>query len=65
MKDKRLNFNERWLNKSVRIVGKSLDYIMYSDETYNGAINIIRNSGTIKPNRIINKLRDYKKSQGL
>lgn len=65
MKDKRLSFNERWLNKAVRIVGKSLDYILYSDETYNDAINIIRNSDTIKPNRIINKLRDYKKSQGL
>lgn len=65
MKDKRLNFNERWLNKAVRIVSKSLDYILYSDETYNDAINIIRNSDTIKPNRIINKLRDYKKSQGL
>lgn len=65
MKDKRLSFKVRWLKKAERITGKSLSYILYSEETYNEAIIMIRNSDTIKPNRIINKLRDYKKSQGL
>lgn len=65
MKDKRLSFKDRWLKKAERITSCSLDYILYSEETYNEAINVIRKSGTIKPNRIINKLRDYKKSQGL
>lgn len=65
MKDKRLSFKDRWLKKAERITSYSLDYILYSEETYNEAINVIRKSGTIKPNRIINKLRDYKKSQGL
>lgn len=55
------NFRERWLNKACKITGKSLHYICYSEETYNWAIETIRNSGTIKPNRIINKLRDYNK----
>lgn len=57
----KLNFRERWLKKATTITGKSLEYICYSDETWNEAITIIRNSDTIKPNRIINKLRDYRK----
>lgn len=65
MKDKRLSFKDRWLKKAERITSYSLDYILYSEETYNEAVNMIRMSGTIKPNRIVNKLRDYKKHQGL
>ena len=57
----KLSFRERWLKKACKITGKSLQYICYSDETYDWAVETIRNSGTIKPNRIINKLRDYRK----
>lgn len=56
----KLGFRERWLNKACKITGKSLDYICFSDETYNESVSIIRNSGTVKPNRIVNKLRDYR-----
>lgn len=59
----KLNFRERWLNKATIITGKSLDYICYSDETYNESINIIRSSGCIKPNRVLNKLRDYRNNR--
>lgn len=55
-------FQKRWLNKAIKITGKSLEYICYSDETYNEAVQEIRSSGTIKPNRIVNKLRDYRKA---
>ena len=65
MRDKKLNFNDRWLKKAEIITGKSLNYILYSEETYKDSITTIRNSDTIKPKRIINKLRDYKKAQGI
>ena len=57
------SFRDRWLNKATKITGKSLDYICYSQETYMESVAIIRNSGCIKPNRIVNKLRDYKKGK--
>lgn len=56
----RHGFRERWLKKACTITGKSLDYICYSDETYNESVSMIRNSRVIKPNRIVNKLRDYR-----
>lgn len=59
------SFRDRWLNKAVKITGKSLDYICYSQETYTECVTIIRNSGCIKPNRVVNKLRDYRKEKQL
>lgn len=47
--------------KACKITGKSLDYICYSDETFKDAVATIRASNTIKPNRIINKLQDYRR----
>lgn len=61
---KKKSFRETWLNKATVITGKSLEYICYSDETYNEAVNIIRNSECKKLNRIVNKLRDYRKQIG-
>lgn len=58
---KRMNFRDRWLHKATKITGKGLGYICYSDETYDEAVSIIRSSGVHKPNRIVNKLRDYRK----
>lgn len=57
------DFRTRWLMKATKITGKSLDYIFYSEETYKEAITTIRNSGCIKPNRIVNKLRDYREGR--
>lgn len=54
-------YKKRWLEKAVKITGKSLEYICYNDETYKEAVDTIRNSKCIKPNRIVNKLRDYRK----
>lgn len=57
----KLSYRDRILKKARKIIGKSPQYICYSDENYNEAVQIIRNSGCDKPNRIVNKLRDYKK----
>lgn len=57
----KLTFKERWLNKAEKLTGKSVQYIVYSDETYNESVAIIGNSGCKKPNRIVNKLRDYRR----
>lgn len=54
------NFRDRWLYKATKITGKGLGYICYSDETFNESVAIIRSSGCIKPNRVVNKLRDYR-----
>lgn len=61
--NKNITFRERWLNKATEITGKSLEYICYSNETYDEAVNIIRKSKCKKPNRIVNKLRDYRKAK--
>lgn len=60
--DTRIPYRERYIRKAERLFGKSREYICFSDNTYKEFVEFIHNlKGIPKKNRLINKMRDYRK----
>lgn len=60
--DTRIPYRERYIRKAESLFGKSREYICFSDDTYKEFVEFINNlKGIPKKNRLINKMRDYRK----
>lgn len=55
-----IDFKIKWLKKAEKLVGKSVEYMLYDEETLAESVNIIRQNVRHKPNRMINQIRNYK-----
>lgn len=55
-----IDFKIKWLKKAEKLVGKSVEYMLYNEETLIESIKIIRQNARHKPNRMVNQIRNYK-----